>query len=62
MICLERLKMRKELRACLDDAREKVVKLESKNLDAKLEINSLKAALVVSDEVDCCDALFSWLI
>jgi hypothetical protein len=51
----EAKKMSKELRASLDDARDKVAKLEPKNLDAKLEIDSLKAALVLSDEVDCGD-------
>jgi hypothetical protein len=51
----EAQKMRKDLRASLDDARAKVAELESKNLDATLEIDSLKAAPVVSDEVDCGD-------
>jgi hypothetical protein len=32
-----------------------VAELETQNLDAKLEIDSLKASLVVSDEIDCCD-------
>jgi hypothetical protein len=35
--------MRKELRASLDDARSRVAELEAQNLDAKLEIDSLKA-------------------
>jgi hypothetical protein len=47
--------MRKELRASLEDARTRVAELETQNLDAKLEIDSLKASLVVSDEVDCVD-------
>jgi DNA repair exonuclease SbcCD ATPase subunit len=46
-------KMRKELRASLEDARTRVAKLETQNLDAKLEIDSLKASPVVSDEVEC---------
>jgi hypothetical protein len=37
---IEANKLRKELRALLDDAREKVAELESKNLKAKLEIDS----------------------
>jgi hypothetical protein len=37
-ILKEAEKMRKELRALLDDATEKVAELESKNLDAKVEI------------------------
>jgi hypothetical protein len=51
----EAKKMRKELRASLEDARNSVAELETQNLDAKLEIDSLKASLVVSDDVDCVD-------
>jgi hypothetical protein len=51
----EAKKMRKELRASLEDARNRVVELETQNLDAKLEIDSLKALPMVSDEIDCCD-------
>jgi hypothetical protein len=51
----EAKKMRKELRASLEDARTGVAKLETQNLDAKLEIDSLKASPVVSDEVECAD-------
>jgi chromosome segregation ATPase len=51
----EAKKMRKELRASLEDARTRVAELETKNLDAKLEIDSLKASPVVSDEVECAD-------
>jgi predicted DNA-binding protein (UPF0251 family) len=47
--------IRKELRALLEESREKIAELESKNLEAKLEIDSLKAAPVVSDEIDCGD-------
>jgi hypothetical protein len=32
-----------------------VAKLETQNLDAKLEIDSLKASPVVSDDVECAD-------
>jgi hypothetical protein len=32
-----------------------VAELETENLDAKLEIDSLKASPVVSDDVDCVD-------
>jgi hypothetical protein len=39
----EAKKMRKELRASLEDARTRVAELETQNLDAKLEIDSLKA-------------------
>jgi hypothetical protein len=45
--------MRKELRASLEDARNRVTELETKNLDVKLEIDSLKASPMVSDEMDC---------
>jgi phage shock protein A len=48
-------KMRKELRASLEDARTRVAELETQNPDAKLEIDSLKASPVVSDEVECDD-------
>jgi hypothetical protein len=51
----EAKKMRKELRASLEDARTRVAELETRNLDAKLEIDSLKASPVVSDEVECAD-------
>jgi hypothetical protein len=51
----EAKKMRKELRASLEDARTRVVELETQNLYAKLEIDSLKASPVVSDEVECVD-------
>jgi hypothetical protein len=51
----EAKKMRKELRASLEDARTRVDELETQNLDAKLEIDSLKASPVVSDEVECAD-------
>jgi hypothetical protein len=51
----EAKKMTKELRASLEDARTRVAELETQNLDAKLEIDSLKASPVVSDEVECAD-------
>jgi hypothetical protein len=51
----EAKKMRKELRASLEDARTRVAELETQNLDVKLEIDSLKASPVVSDEVECAD-------
>jgi hypothetical protein len=47
--------MRKELRASLEDARTRVAELETQVLDSKLEIDSLNASPVVSDEVDCAD-------
>jgi DNA repair exonuclease SbcCD ATPase subunit len=49
----EAKKMRKEVRASLEDARTRVAELETQNLDAKLEIDSLKASPIVSDEVEC---------
>jgi hypothetical protein len=51
----EAKKMRKELRASLEDARTRVAELETQNLDAKLEIDSLKASPIVFDEVECGD-------
>jgi hypothetical protein len=51
----EAKKMRKELRASLEDARTRVAELETQVLDSKIEIDSLKASHVVSDEVDCAD-------
>jgi hypothetical protein len=58
----EAKKMRKELRALLEDARTRVPELETHNLVAKLEIDSLKASPVVSDGVECLIVLFSLLI
>jgi hypothetical protein len=51
----EAKKMRKELRASLEDSRTRVAELETQNLDAKLETDSLKASPVVSDDVECDD-------
>jgi hypothetical protein len=51
----EAKKIMKELRASLEDARNHVDELETQNLDAKPEIDSLKASHVVFDEIDCCD-------
>jgi hypothetical protein len=51
----EAKKMRKELRASLEDARTRVAELETQNSDAKLEIDSLKTSPVVSEEVECAD-------
>jgi DNA repair exonuclease SbcCD ATPase subunit len=52
---IEAKKLRKELRALLEDVRTRVAELETQVLDGKLEIDSLKASHVVSDEVDCVD-------
>jgi hypothetical protein len=51
----EAKKMRKELWASLEDARTRVAELETQNLDAKLEIDSLKASPVLSYDVECAD-------
>jgi chromosome segregation ATPase len=51
----ETKKMRKEIRASLEDARTRVAELETHVHDSKLENDSLKASPVVSDEVDCAD-------
>jgi DNA repair exonuclease SbcCD ATPase subunit len=51
----EAKKMRKELRASLEDARTRVAELETQNSNAKLEIDSLEASHVVSDDVECAD-------
>jgi hypothetical protein len=51
----EAKRMRKELRVSLEDSRTTVAELETHNLDAKLEIDSLKASPVVPDEVECAD-------
>jgi signal transduction histidine kinase len=55
----EAKKMRKDLRASLEDARTRVVELETQNLDAKLDINSLKALPVVSMKFNVLIVLFS---
>jgi hypothetical protein len=57
----EAKKLRKELRSLLEDARTRVAELETQVLDSKLEIDSLKASPVVSDENDCADCFVSWL-
>jgi hypothetical protein len=54
-ILREAKKMRKGLRASLEDARTRVAELETQVLDSKHEIDSLKASPVVYDEVDCAD-------
>jgi DNA repair exonuclease SbcCD ATPase subunit len=51
----EAKKLGKELRSLHEDARTRVVELETRVLDSKLEIDSLKASPVVSDEIDCAD-------
>jgi hypothetical protein len=51
----EAKKLRKELRSFLVDARTRVAELETQVLDSKIEIDSLKASPVVSDEIDCAD-------
>jgi phage shock protein A len=53
-------KMRRDLRAQLENASEKVGELESKLLELKLENDSLKLTPTISDDVECseCDA---WL-
>jgi hypothetical protein len=48
-------KMRKELRASLEDARTRVAELETQNLNAKLQFDSLKASPIVSNEIECAD-------
>jgi hypothetical protein len=58
----EAKKMRKELRASLEDARTRVGGLETQNLDAKLEIDSLKASPIVFDDVECGDSSIFLLI
>jgi hypothetical protein len=53
-------KMRRDLRAQLDNASDKVGELESKLLELKLENDSLKLTPTISDDVECseCNA---WL-
>jgi hypothetical protein len=51
----EAKKLMKELRALLEYARTRVTELETQVLDGKLEIDSLKASPVSSDEDDCAD-------
>ena len=54
-------KNRKELRAEIDERGEMIGELESKLLDAKLEIDSLKTTPTISNDVECtdCDAFLS---
>jgi hypothetical protein len=50
----EAMKIRKELRALLKDTSSRL-QVETQNLVAKLEIDSLKASRIVTDEVDYAD-------
>ena len=54
-------KKRKELRAEIDERGEMIGDLESKLLDAKLEIESLKSTPIVSYELECfeCDVFLA---
>jgi signal transduction histidine kinase len=52
-------KMRKELRASLENARTRVAELETQNLDAKLEIDTLKAHLLFLMKLNVLIVLFS---
>jgi hypothetical protein len=54
-ILREAKKLRKELRALLEDASTRVADLETQVLDGKLEIDSFKASPMVYDVVDCAD-------
>jgi hypothetical protein len=58
----ETKKMRKELRASLEDARTRVVELETQNLDAKLEMTLLKLHLLFLMKLNVLIVLFSLLI
>jgi hypothetical protein len=51
----EAKKLREELRAFLEDAMTRVAEQETQVLDAKLEIDSLKASSIVSDEANCAE-------
>jgi regulator of replication initiation timing len=48
-------KEKREYRSLLGEAKEKVVELESLLLDARAQIDSLKYALVVTNEPQCTD-------
>jgi hypothetical protein len=58
----EAKKMRKELRASLEDARTRVAELETQALDSKLEIDFLKASPIFLMRLIVLIALFSLLI
>jgi hypothetical protein len=49
------MKMRRDLRAQLENACEKVGELESKLLELKLENDSLKLTPTISDDVECSE-------
>jgi flagellar motility protein MotE (MotC chaperone) len=55
----EAKKMRKELRASLEDSRNRVAELETQDLDDKLEIDSHKASLLFLMRLIVVIALFS---
>jgi hypothetical protein len=58
----EAKKMRKELRASLEDARTRVAELETQVLDSKLEIDSLRLALLFPLRLIVLIAPFSLLV
>jgi signal transduction histidine kinase len=55
----EAKKMRKELRASLEDARTRVSELETQNLDANLEIDAHKLHMLFLTRLIVLIALFS---
>jgi hypothetical protein len=55
----EAKKMKKVHRASLEDARTRVAELETQNLDAKLDINSLKASPVFLMKLNVLTVQFS---
>jgi hypothetical protein len=55
----EAKKMRKELRASLEDCRTRVAELETQNLEAKLEIDLLKLNLLFLMKLNVPIVLFS---
>jgi hypothetical protein len=48
-------KEKREYRSLLEEAKEKVVELESLLVDARTQIDSLKSAPIVTDEPECTD-------
>jgi hypothetical protein len=48
-------KEKREYRSLLGEAKEKVVELESLLVDARVQINSLKSARVVTNEPECIE-------
>jgi hypothetical protein len=54
-VLINTIKKKREYRSFLGEAKEKVVELESMLVDAKVQLESLKSASIVTDEPKCIE-------